>query len=94
MGRVLREAGLDTTKVNLLDESPYPAEVAEYRPLRLALGALHRTAVTILGKHGFVPEDLTSLWLHATRSPGDDHWLVTRAIIISASGQTYASYWM
>jgi hypothetical protein len=95
MARGLREAGLDTTVIDLLHTSPYPAGVAECNPLRLALRALHETAVSILAKQEFLPADITSISLHATPSLGhDDYNLLTRVVIVSASGRTYASNWL
>lgn len=65
--QALRDAGLDTTTLELLEPSPYPQGVKELRPLRLALQTLHATVEGILERNGLTRSDGTSIKLCATR---------------------------
>lgn len=67
MAQALRDAGLDTTTLELLEPSPYPQGVKELRPLRLALQTLHATVEGILERNGLTRSDGTSIKLCATR---------------------------
>src|SRR6202041_1887278 len=66
LAQALREALLETTAVELLDEEPYPMGVAEVPTLRLVLGDLKQSALRILKKYGFERPDVLSIKLHGT----------------------------
>ena len=82
--------------MDLLDPAPYPALVAEQAPLRLALAALHLTALRMLQTHGLQVADLSSMVLHATPSPWDQqgYGLHTRMVIVARSGKVFDSGWL
>jgi hypothetical protein len=92
----LREAGLQTTDIELLVSEPYPDRVAELRPLRLALASLHSTSLAILRKHKFEEADVSSVVLHATPAPWDiqGYSLHTRVTITARSGRSFDSGWL
>jgi hypothetical protein len=93
----LREAGLQTTHIELLATDPYPERVAELRPLRLALATLHSTTLAILRKHKFEETDVSSVVLHATPVPWDmqGYSLHTRVTITTHAGRrSFDSGWL
>ena len=92
----LRAAHQQTTQMDLLDASPYPGLVAELAPLRLALAALHVTALRILETHDLQVSDLSSMVFHATPSPWDQqgYGLHTRMVIVARSGKVFDSGWL
>jgi hypothetical protein len=96
VAKVIRKAGLETTTIEILHPSPYPTGVTEHGPLRLALRALHETTVSLLGKQGFAPADITSITLQATPAPSDEsgYMLMTQTTIVTVTGQTYVSKWL
>lgn len=96
LAQALRDAGLRTTTLELLEASPYPPGVKAVKPLRLALQALHATAQSILERNGFSRSDVTSIRLSATPAPWDKegYLLHTRAIIVTADGGTFDSGWL
>ncbi len=93
---VLREAGLQTTDIELLVAEPYPERVAELLPLRLALTTLHATTLAILRRHQFEVADVSSVVLHATPAPWDEqgNTLHTRVTISARAGRAFASGWL
>ena len=96
LAQAVREALLETTAVELLDEEPYPMGVAEVPTLRLVLGDLKQSALRILKKYGFERPDVLSIKLHGTPAPWDDtgHLLHTRVIITSAKERRFDSGWL
>jgi hypothetical protein len=96
MAQALREAGLETTTLDLLDSSPYPNGVKEMKPLRLALQTLHKTSEDILKRYGFTKDDVTSIKLSATPAPWDKegYLLHARAVVTAATGRTFDSGWL
>ena len=92
----LRAAGRQTTQMDLLDPAPYPESVAELAPLRLALAALHVTALRILANHDLQAADLSSMVFHATPSPWDrqGYNLHTRMVIGARNGKVFDSGWL
>lgn len=96
MAEALRAKGSDTTEVELLHLSPYPANAEELRPLRLALRAMREKAQAILVANGLGLDDVASIRLLATPAPWDSsgHCLHTRAIITSSDLKTYDSGWL
>jgi hypothetical protein len=76
--------------VNLLDAEPYPANVPERQPLRLALVALKATFAAIVNKHGFELADLESARLDFTfpEGYGDCSLYQVRSILVSR-GRTF-----
>ena len=96
LAHALREAGLETTEIELLAPEPYPAHAVELKPLRLALGSLKSTVSDILQKHGFTQSDVVSVVLSATPAPWDKdgYTLHTRAVITAKNGRIYDSGWL
>ena len=92
----LRAAHQQTTQLDLLDAAPYPESVAELAPLRLALAALHVTALRILETHDLQAADLSSMVFHATPAPWDQqgYKLHTRMVIVARSGKVFDSGWL
>ena len=92
----LRASSVDTSAVELLRLQPYPDGVGDSAPLRLALQALHTTALAILSKYGFEQSDVSSIRLHGTPAPWDDqgYLLHTRAVITAADGKQFDSGWL
>lgn len=96
MAQALRDAGLSTTTLELLDANPYPKGVKELSPLRLALQTLRATAEGIIERNGFGKEDIRSVQLSATPAPWDEKGYVlhTRAVLVAANGSTFDSGWL
>ena len=96
LAEALRQAGLETTQIELLDNSPYPEGARELERLRLALKTLHSTVDDILRKNGFTVSDVTSVKLHATPAPWDasGYSLHTRVLITADNGKTFDSGWL
>jgi len=96
LAQVLRDAGLNTTEIELLDTNPYPPGALELKPLRLALRTLHSTVESIFQKSGFDLSDVTSVQLQATPDPSDPlgYLLQTRVIITADNGKTFDSGWL
>lgn len=92
----LRAANQPTTQMDLLDAAPYPESVAELAPLRLALAALHVTALRVLETHDLQATDLSSMVFHATPSPWDrqGYNLHTRMVISTRNGRVFDSGWL
>ncbi len=74
--------------MDLLDEEPYPEDVAEMVPLRLALRAMKETALGIVNKYGFERSDVVSIKLHGTPAPWDEKGYVLRTRVIITSAKT------
>ena len=96
LAQALRSAGNDTAHIELLAENPYPSQATELKPLRLALVALRETVESLLQKHGFQVDTVTSIVLHATPASWDKqgYSLHTRAVIIASNGRVYDSGWL
>ena len=96
MGRAMRMFGIETTWVELLEESPYPAGLPDEVPLRLGLAALHGFCVSLLTKMGFEIGEVKSVRLHATPAPWDPsgYLLHTRVVITGANDRVYDSGWV
>jgi hypothetical protein len=96
MAQALRAAGKETTAIELLVEHPYPPQIADMQPLRLALALLKQTAQAMVQKHGFTQDDVLSIVLYATPSPWDKdgYTLHTKAIITAKNGRVYQSRWL
>lgn len=92
----LRAVGETTAEIDLLAPEPYPKNAKEMQPLRLALRTLKATVETMLRKHGFSLEDVTSVVLQATPAPWDaeGYLLHARAIIVGKNDSTYDSGWL
>ncbi|OYO30663.1 hypothetical protein CD932_05595 [Janthinobacterium sp. PC23-8] len=93
---VLRAANQQTMQMDLLDPAPYPALVAEQAPLRLALAALHATAIRILQAHGLKAADLSSMVFHVTPAPLDQQGscLHPCMVIVARNGRVFDSGWL
>jgi hypothetical protein len=96
LAQALRDAGLNTTQIELLDINPYPPGAPELEPLRLALGRLHSTVEGIFRKSGFDLSDVRSVQLQATPAPSDPlgYLLHTRVLITADNGKTFDSGWL
>ena len=96
MAQALRDAGLETTQIELLDPNPYPPGASKLEPLRLALHATRSTVEAILQKNGFGISDVISVQLHATPAPWDSsgYSLHTRVLITASDGRTFDSGWL
>jgi len=96
LAQALREAGFNTTQIELLDTSPYPPGAQELEPLRLALRTLHSTVASILRKYGFDPADVTSVQLLVTPAASDPlgYLLETRVLITADNGKVFDSGWL
>ncbi len=91
----MREASRQTVTIDLSREMPYPQDVAEVKPLRLALKALHLKASEILKGYGFEFRDLSCLILFVTPDASDQagYTLHTRTVIVCESKQ-FDSGWL
>ena len=96
LAQALRAVSVETTQIELLAEHPYPPKASDLQPLRLALASLRVNAVTLLQKHGFAADTVTSIVLHATPAPWDkDGYLLhTRAVITASNGKVFDSGWL
>lgn len=96
LAQALRAAGEKTTAIELLARHPYPSQIAEVQPLRLALVSLQVTVQGMLQKHGFNQDDILSIVLHVTPAPEDrsGYVLHTRAVITAKHGRVYDSGWL
>ena len=92
----LRAAHQQATQMDMLDSPPYSGLVAELAPLRLALVALHITALRILQTYGLQAAELSSMVFHATLAPGDQqgYGLHTRMVIVAGNGKVFDSGWL
>ncbi|MDB6058965.1 MAG: hypothetical protein JWO95_2809 [Verrucomicrobiales bacterium] len=72
-----KRAGLAELTLDLLSESPLPANVPDYQPLRLASQALHRTFIGIVESVGFTVANIASarLTFHVL------HKMITRMLL-------------
>ena len=88
--------GIETTWVELLEESPYPAGLPDEVPLHLGLTALHGFCVSLLTKTGFEIGEVKSVRLHATPAPWDlsGYLLHTRVVVTGANDRVYDSGWV
>lgn len=96
MVEALWNAGIETTWVELLEDSPYPRGIPEHKPLRFALQALHDFTVSLLSGQGFDLCEIESVRLHVTPAPWrqDGSVLHTRAVITATNGRVYDSGWV
>lgn len=96
LANALRDAGLSTTTLELLDSAPYPKGVENHELLRQTLQTLRQTAEDILERNGFSTEDVASIQLSATPAPWDKagYLLHTRAVITAKGGQHFDSGWL
>lgn len=96
LSNTLSGSGINTTEINLLSDSPYPENVLQNKPLRMALMSLREKAENILIKHGLSFDQVTEMKLLATPAPWDkgDHSLHTRVVITSINNKRYDSGWL
>jgi hypothetical protein len=90
--QVCKRAGRASVTLDLLRESPLPADFPDYEPLKLASQALHRTFVGILESVGFTVTDVTAALLTLNVSPDapDDYSYVScDSEIIDTSGRVH-----
>jgi hypothetical protein len=90
--QVCKRAGRTSATLDLLRESPLPADFPDYEPLRLASQALHRTFVGILESVGFTVADVSSarLTFHVPLDAPDDYSYVScDSEIIATSGRVH-----
>jgi hypothetical protein len=81
-----------TVTLDLLKESPLPADLPDHEPLRLASQSLHRTFTNILRTAGFTVADLKAarLTFHVpTDAPDDYSYVSCDSEIVAASGKVY-----
>ena len=87
-----RSARITSVTLDLMNESPLPAEIPQYQPLVLAAQALHHTFVGILTKTGFTLAEVSSasLTFHITPDAQDDYSYVSRiSELVSTRGRSY-----
>jgi hypothetical protein len=87
-----RSAKITEVTLDLMQESPLPSTIPQYKPLVLASQTLHRTFVGILSKVGFTLSDLSSasLTFHITPNAPDDYSYVScDSKIVSVKGKSY-----
>lgn len=96
LAQALRVVGEETTAIELLVQNPYPPNVVEAQPLRLAFTSLKGKVQGMLQKHGFNQDDILSIVLYATPDPLDREGYVlhTRAVITAKNGRVYDSGWL
>jgi len=89
-----RLAGLSSATVDLLEESPYPRNVAHLQPLFLALAALKVKFTEILNSEGFTVNDLQSATLRFEFEPQfkDDFSSNCFAQLVSMNGKAYEHF--
>ena len=90
--QVCKRARCATVTLDLLRESPLPADFPDYEPLRLASQALHRTFIGILESVGFTVADITTarLTFHVPPEAPDDYsYISCDSDIFIASGRVY-----
>jgi hypothetical protein len=90
--QVCRKAKITEVTLDLLNESPLPANVPDYEPLRLASQALHRRFLNILKSVGFALSDISDarLVLHVvTDAPDDYSYVSCDSEIVAIGGRTY-----
>ena len=90
--QVCKKAGRLSVTLDLLQESPLPADLPDYEPLRLASQSVHRTFVGILQSVGLAVADLTvaRLTFHVpTDAPDDYSYISCDSEIVTASGRAY-----
>ena len=90
--QVCKRASRASVTLDLLRESPLPADLPDYEPLRLAAQSLHRTFIGILESVGFTVADVTAarLRLHVSPDAPDDYSYVScDSEIVGASGRVH-----
>ncbi len=90
--QVCKRVSCTAVTLDLLRESPLPADFPDYEPLRLASRALHSTFIRILESNGFTVADIATarLTFHVSPDAPDDYsYISCDSEIVSASGRVY-----
>jgi hypothetical protein len=90
--QVCKRARRASVTLDLPRESPLPADLPDYKPLRLASQALHRTFVGILESFGFTVAGVTAaqLTFHVPHDAPDDYSYVScDSEIVTTSGRVH-----
>ena len=96
MGTALRQAGMETGWVELLEESPYLHGIGEEVRLRRGLATLHAFSISLLCEYGFGLNAVKSIRLYSTAPPWDEsgYLLHARVVILGDDGRSYDSGWL
>jgi len=85
--QVCRRAGVSVASFNLLPHDPYPADVPQWEPLRLALASLRVWFLELLAPHGHDQSNLCSVTLTFRFRDDDGSNPAVRATISTNTGK-------
>jgi len=89
-----KKAGISFVNINILDQNPYPAELADYAPLKHSLKGLHKKFIEILHKEGSTINEISAanVIIQFTIDVfGEYHENKCYAIIKATNGKEYSS---
>jgi len=89
LGQMCREAGLAEATIDLISKDSYPAELREYKPLKLAIGALKDKFASILSKREMSLDFISELKLKFVFYTADNSLCTVESTLIKTDGITH-----
>ncbi len=86
MGEMCREAGVIEVVVDLMAENSYPKNIREYKPLKLAIGALKDKFLSILSKREMELDFINELKLKFVFYAPDNYQCKVESTLIKLDG--------
>jgi len=89
MGEMCRAVGLTKATIDLMAKDSYPAELKEYKPLKLAIGALKEKFMSILSKREMSLDFIKELKLKFIFYTSDNSLCIVESTLVKTSGITH-----
>lgn len=89
LGEMCREAGKTEATIDLMAKNSYPTELREYKPLKLAIGALKEKFAIILSKREMSLDFISELKLKFIFYTADYSLCAVESTLVKTSGITY-----
>ena len=89
MGEMCREVGVAEATIDLMAKDSYPAELKEYKPLKLAIGSLKEKFMSILSKREMSLDFIKELKLKFIFYTSDNSLCIVESTLVKTSGITH-----
>ena len=86
MGQMCREAGITEVTIDLMAKDSYPSDLKEYKPLKLAIGALKEKFASILSKREMSLDFIKELRLKFVFYTADNSLCIVESTLVKTSG--------
>ncbi|BBN81459.1 hypothetical protein PA25_14440 [Pseudoalteromonas sp. A25] len=89
LGEMCREVGITEATIDLMANESYPAELREYKPLKLAIGALKDKFAIILSKREMSLDFISELKLKFIFYTADNSLCAVESTLVKTNGITH-----